>query len=110
VQTGDTVDSFYAQWGYRLDRQGHKPPKPYEQVRKGFRRGDLYVMNMGDYRLTFFDGELEKPETGAASNSMRTGVRHRSKNPSPGLVVGQYQGGKDRDYPPFPDFPSEGVQ
>jgi len=73
VETAETVDDFFAASGRRLDRNGNRPAIPRElnktafgdvyvwenQQRggKGARRGTLYVMDLGDVRAAYFDGE-----------------------------------------------------
>ena len=72
VETRDTIDDFFNAQGRKLNRKGERPEVPYEQettllgtvyrwenvqARKGARRGNLYVMDFGDVRATYFDGE-----------------------------------------------------
>jgi hypothetical protein len=72
VATQDTVENFFDTRGRRLNRRGERPEKPYElhtticgniykwegvQAAKGLRRGTLYVMDFGDARACYFDGE-----------------------------------------------------
>ena len=73
VETAETIEDFYAASGRRLNRKGERPEVPYElnktlkgdvfkwdnQQRggKGARRGALYVMDFGNARAAFFDGE-----------------------------------------------------
>lgn len=72
--TTDTLDDFFDKQGRQLNRRtGDRPSIPYElnktllgdvykwenvQSRKGCRRGTLYVMDMGDFRACYFDGEV----------------------------------------------------
>lgn len=73
VETRDTIEDIYSRNGRRLDRNGNRPAVPRElyktllgqiyiwqnvQTHKGARRGTLYVMDFGDARATFFDGEV----------------------------------------------------
>jgi hypothetical protein len=72
VETRDTLEDFFTAQGRRLDRKGERPAVPFEQndtllgpvfkwddvqTRKGARRGTLYVMDFGDARAAYFDGE-----------------------------------------------------
>lgn len=72
VETRDTIEDFFSAHGRKLNRKGERPEVPYEQEatllgtlyhwenvrsRKGARRGDLYVMDFGDARAAYFDGE-----------------------------------------------------
>lgn len=72
VETRDTIENFFEANGRRLSRQGQRPATPYEQestilgdvfvwrdrqARKGCRRGTLWVMDFGDARAAYFDGE-----------------------------------------------------
>ena len=72
VETRDTIEDFFDARGRRLNRHGQRPETPYErestahghiyvwrnqQAKPGLRRGDLYVMDMGDARACYFDGE-----------------------------------------------------
>ncbi len=72
VETRETVEDFFNAGGRKLNRQGQRPETPYElnktivgdlyvwedqQSRKGARRGTLYVMDLGDARACYFDGE-----------------------------------------------------
>lgn len=72
VETRDTIENFFDARGRRLTRNGERPAVPMElnkticgdvyvwenqQSRKGARRGTLYVMDFGDARACYFDGE-----------------------------------------------------
>lgn len=72
VETRETVEDFFNARGWRNDRNGNRPAVPREQnktafgdvfvwedqqSRKGARRGTLYVMDFGDARACYFDGE-----------------------------------------------------
>ena len=72
VETRDTIEDFFSANGRKLNRKGERPETPYEQnqtllgivfqwdnvqARKGARRGTLYVMDFGDARAAYFDGE-----------------------------------------------------
>jgi len=71
--TGESLEHFFSSRGRKLNRQGNRPDVPYEkrssllgdvyvwenqQSRKGARRGNLYVMEFGNYCATYFDGEV----------------------------------------------------
>ena len=73
VETCDTVEDFFAANGRRLTKKGERPAIPFEKnrtlvgdvyqwndirTRKGARRGSLFVMDFGDARAAFFDGEI----------------------------------------------------
>ena len=72
VETRDIVEDFFSANGRKLNRKGERPEVPYErnqtllgivfqwdniQARKGAQRGTLYVMDFGDARAAYFDGE-----------------------------------------------------
>lgn len=72
IETRDTVENFFEARGWRNDRNGNRPAVALElnktllgdvykwddqQSRKGARRGTLYVMDFGDARASYFDGE-----------------------------------------------------
>src|SRR6266540_2265209 len=70
VATHETMDDFFAARGRTLDRKGqdagwneNKFGRFYRwegvQQKKGLRRGTLYVMDFGDVRACYFDGETE---------------------------------------------------
>lgn len=73
VETRDTLENFFDAKGRRLKRDGSRPDIPFEQEetafgtifvwrdaqsRKGARRGMLIVMDFGDARAAYFDGEI----------------------------------------------------
>lgn len=73
VETRDSVENFFDARGRRLDRKGERPAVPAElnkticgevyiwenqQSRKGARRGTLFVMDFGEARASYFDGEV----------------------------------------------------
>lgn len=62
VQTRDTVDDFTKQWGQPHDSDKYTGGTLMIwnklQVRKGARRGSLYVMDFGEARASYFDGEV----------------------------------------------------
>lgn len=73
VETRDTVEDFFSKNGRRLKRDGSRPETPFEleqtaygpiyvwsdvQSRPGKRRGTLLVMDFGDARAAYFDGEV----------------------------------------------------
>lgn len=72
VETRDTIENFFDARGRRLNRNGERPAVPLElnkticgevyvwenqQSQKGMRRGTLFVMDFGDARASYFDGE-----------------------------------------------------
>lgn len=72
VETRESLDDFFSAHGRKLNRKGERPEKPLEQnqtlvgvvyqwtdvqAKKGARRGTLYVMDFGDARAVYFDGE-----------------------------------------------------
>ena len=72
VETRDTIENFFDARGWRNDRNGNRPDVPREknktllgdifvwenqQSRKGAQRGTLFVMDFGDARACYFDGE-----------------------------------------------------
>lgn len=72
VETSETLENFFDSNGRKLLRNGKIPDVPYErnitafgeifvwenvQKIKGARRGNLYVMDFGDSRAAYFDGE-----------------------------------------------------
>lgn len=72
AETRDTIEDFFSANGRRLARDGSRPAVPRElnttdygdlyiwddvQARKGARRGTVYVMDFGDCRAAYFDGE-----------------------------------------------------
>jgi hypothetical protein len=72
VETAETVEHYFEARGRRLNRKGERPETPYEknttllgdvykwddvQSRKGARRGTLYLMDLGNARAVYFDGE-----------------------------------------------------
>ena len=73
VETAETIEHFFKAHGRRFNRRGERPEPPFEkhttllgdiykwddvQARKGARRGTVYVMDFGDARACFFDGEV----------------------------------------------------
>lgn len=72
VETRDTLDQFFSQHGRKLGRRDGKPTGQelcrtiagdlykWEDVqsRPGKRRGTLFVMDFGDARACYFDGEV----------------------------------------------------
>lgn len=72
VETRETIEDFFNARGWRNDRNGNRPDVPRElnktafgevfvwenqQSRRGARHGTLYVMDMGEARACYFDGE-----------------------------------------------------
>ena len=72
IETRETIEDFFNARGWRNDRNGNRPDVPRElnktivgdlyiwedqQSRKGARRGTLFVMDFGDARACYFDGE-----------------------------------------------------
>ena len=60
VETSETIDDFFKVRGSTKRSQtisGDLYVWYNEQVRKGARRGNLYVMDFGDARACYFDGE-----------------------------------------------------
>jgi len=74
VDCSDTIDAFFVEQGTYRKRDGTRSRKLHQndtcygtiyewrdvQARKGLRRGNLYVMDFGDRRAAYFDGETVK--------------------------------------------------